>query len=340
MSESSKIKVGISVGDPNGIGFEIILKTFQEKNLFKKFIPIAFAHPQNFFEESEKYKLDTNIIEVKNIGDIQENFLNVIDIWDNPFPINYGKDELTAGNFAFSSLEAATTALIKNKIDVLVTAPINKKNIQSKRFQFKGHTDYLDKEINGESLMFMISDQIKLALVTDHIPLAKVNEFATKNTIIKKIKILEHSLKSDFNISEPKIAILGINPHAGDYGVIGEEEETFLRPLVKAQFDKGIRIDGPFPADGFFGSQSYQKFDAILAIYHDQGLIPFKTLSFGEGVNFTAGLDRVRTSPDHGTAYDIAGQGEADHNSFKKALHTAREIFLNRKKFNDAVNQN
>ena len=146
MSESSKIKVGISVGDPNGIGFEIILKTFQETNLFKKFIPIAFAHPQNFFEESEKYKLDTNIIEVKNIGDIQENFLNVIDIWDNPFPINYGKDELTAGNFAFSSLEAATMGLIKNKIDVLVTAPINKKNIQSKRFQFKGHTDYLDKK--------------------------------------------------------------------------------------------------------------------------------------------------------------------------------------------------
>ena len=184
----------------------------------------------------------------------------------------------------------------------------------------------------------MISEQIKLALVTDHIPLAKVNEFATKNTIIKKIKILEHSLKSDFNISEPKIAILGINPHAGDYGVIGEEEENFLRPLVKAQYIKGIRIDGPFPADGFFGSQSYQKFDAVLAIYHDQGLIPFKTLSFGEGVNFTAGLDRVRTSPDHGTAYDIAGQGEADHNSFKKALHIAREIFLNRKKFNDDIN--
>ena len=338
MSELSKIKVGISVGDPNGIGFEIILKTFQEKNLFKKFIPIAFAHPQNFFDERVKYKLDTNIIEVKDIGDIQENFLNVIDIWDNPFPINYGKDELTAGNFAFSSLEAATMGLIKNKIDVLVTAPINKKNIQSKRFQFKGHTDYLDKEINGESLMFMISDQIKLALVTDHIPLAKVNEFATKNTIIKKIKILEHSLKSDFNISEPKIAILGINPHAGDYGVIGEEEENFLRPLVKVQYVKGIRIYGPFPADGFFGSLSHQKFDAVLAIYHDQGLIPFKTLSFGEGVNFTAGLDRVRTSPDHGTAYDIAGQGEADHNSFKKALHTAREIFLNRKKFNDATN--
>ena len=340
MSESLKIKVGISVGDPNGIGFEIILKTFQEKNLFNKFIPIAFAHPQNFFEEREKYKLDTKIVGIKNIGHIQEYFLNVIDVWDHPFPINYGKDESTAGNFAFSSLEAATKGLIKNKTDILVTAPINKKNIQSKRFQFKGHTDYLNKEIKGETLMFMISDQIKLALVTDHIPLAKVNEFATEKTIIKKIKILEHSLKSDFNISEPKIAILGINPHAGDYGVIGEEEEDFLRPLVKAQYAKGIRIYGPFPADGFFGSQSYQKFDAVLAIYHDQGLTPFKTLSFGEGVNFTAGLDRVRTSPDHGTAYDIAGQGEADHNSFKKALHTAREIFLNRKKFNDAINQN
>ncbi len=340
MSESPKIKVGISVGDPNGIGFEIILKTFREKNLFNKFIPIAFAHPQNFFEEREKYKLDTKIVGVKNIRDVQENSLNVIDIWDHPFPINYGKIESTAGNFAFSSLEAATKGLIKNKIDILVTAPINKKNIQSNRFQFKGHTDYLDKEIKGESLMFMVSDQIKLALVTDHIPLAKVNEFATEKTITKKIKILEHSLKSDFNISEPKIAILGINPHAGDYGVIGEEEEDFLRPLVKAQYDNGIRIYGPFPADGFFGSLSHQKFDAVLAIYHDQGLIPFKTLSFGEGVNFTAGLDRVRTSPDHGTAYDIAGQGEANHNSFKKALHTAGEIFLNRKKFNDPVNQN
>ena len=338
MSESSKIKVGISVGDPNGIGFEIILKTFREKNLFNEFIPIAFAHHQNFFDERVKYKLDTNIVGVKNVEGVQENCLNVINIWDHPFPINYGKDESTAGNFAFSSLEAATKGLIKNKTDILVTAPINKKNIQSKRFQFKGHTDYLNKEIKGETLMFMISDQIKLALVTDHIPLAKVNEFATEKTIIKKIKILEHSLKSDFNISEPKIAILGINPHAGDYGVIGEEEEDFLKPLVKAQYVKGIRIYGPFPADGFFGSQSYQKFDAVLAIYHDQGLTPFKTLSFGEGVNFTAGLDRVRTSPDHGTAYDIAGQGEADHNSFKKALHTAREIFLNRKKFDDAIN--
>ena len=337
MSESSKIKVGISVGDPNGIGFEIILKTFREKNLFNKFIPIAFAHTQNFFDERVKYKLDTNIVGVKNVEGVQENCLNVINIWDHPFPINYGKDETTAGNFAFSSLESATKWLIKNKLDVLVTAPINKRNIQSKHFQFKGHTDYLDKEIKGESLMFMISDQIRVALVTDHVPLAKVNEFATEKNIIKKIQILEHSLKSDFNISEPKIAILGINPHAGDYGVIGEEEETFLRPIVKAQHNKGIRIYGPFPADGFFGSQSYQNFDAVLAIYHDQGLIPFKTLTFGEGVNFTAGLDRVRTSPDHGTAYDIAGQGEADHNSFKKALYTAREIFLNRKKFNVAI---
>ena len=330
MSEIPKIRVGISVGDPNGIGFEVILKTFEDKRIFDFFTPIAFAHSRNFIEEKKKLSLSTNIFSLKNIKNPNKGQLNVLETWEKPFSIAYGKEQLKAGAHAISSLEAATSALKDGNIDVLVTAPIHKKSIQSEIFSFPGHTDYLNQKLEGNSLMFMVTDSLKVALISDHIPLKEVVGYLTEEKITSKIILLEKSLQQDFGIQRPKIAVLGINPHNGDNGVIGKEDDTLLSPLLKKLQEKGSLVFGPFPADGFFGNQSYTKFDAVLATYHDQGLIPFKTLSFGEGVNFTAGVNYVRTSPDHGTAFDIAGKGVANPTSFTTATYRAREIFIHR----------
>jgi len=328
MGDSSKIRVGISVGDPNGVGFEIILKTFQDKRCFDFFTPIVFAHDQNFIEERKKLGLSTGIFSLKNIKKPHKGQLNIVNTWSSAFPIEYGKEDTKAGACSVSSLYAATMALKEGLVDVLVTAPIHKRSIQSTDFHFPGHTDFLNDQLEGESLMFMIAKSLKVALVTDHIPIARVVTEISQEQIKKKLNLLERSLIKDFGIQRPKIAVLGINPHAGDYGVIGDEDDTLLRPLIQKEFDEGKLVFGPFPADGFFGNQSYLKYDGVLAIYHDQGLIPFKTLSFGEGVNFTAGLSKIRTSPDHGTAFDIAGKGIADNSSFNEAVHLARKIFL------------
>jgi 4-hydroxythreonine-4-phosphate dehydrogenase len=331
MSEKSKIRIGISVGDPNGIGIEIILKSFQDKRIYDFFTPIVFANSTNFFNERKRFNLNTDIFKLKDILNPQKGQLNIIDVWKNPFPIFHGEEQGEAGFHAIKSLQAATESLKKGEMDVLVTAPIHKKSIQSDSFNFPGHTDYLNQELEGESLMFMISNSLKIALVSDHIPLGEVTSYLTTKKIIQKIKLLEKSLKQDFGIQRPKIAVLGINPHAGDNGVIGKEDESLLRPLLRKLNTAGSLVFGPYSADGFFGNQSYNQFDATLAMYHDQGLIPFKTLSFGQGVNFTAGLSHVRTSPDHGTAFDIAGKGKADNSSFTEAIFSARSIYLNRK---------
>ena len=333
MRQSTKIKIGISVGDPNGIGIEIILKTFQDKRIYDFFTPIVFAHPQNFFDERKNLGLSTPLFSLKNLKKPNKRQLNLVQSWDSPFPISYGKEHPDAGACAVSSLKAATKALKEGMIDVLVTGPIHKKSIQSEDFRFPGHTDYLNQELEGESLMFMVTDSLKVALVSDHIPLGEITTFLTSARIQKKIELLANSLRFDFGIVRPKIAVLGINPHTGDNGVIGDEDDTLLRPLIKEQFDQGTLVFGPFPADGFFGSQAYLQYDAVLAMYHDQGLIPFKTLSFGEGVNFTAGLSHVRTSPDHGTGFDIAGKGIANHSSFSEAVYKARSIFLRRREY-------
>lgn len=330
MSAIPKIRVGISVGDPNGIGFEIILKTFEDKRIFDFFTPIVFAHANNCIEERKKLGLSTSVFRLKNLKNPNKGQLNVVDVWSTPFPIAYGKEQVEAGAHAISSLEAATLALKNGAVDVLVTAPIHKKSIQSESFKFPGHTDYLNQQLEGESLMFMITDSLKVALMSDHIPLKDVVGFLNEEKINIKIASLEKSLIQDFGIQRPKIAVLGINQHTGDNGVIGEEDDTLLSPLIKKWAQKGSLVFGPYPADGFFGNQSYTKFDAVLATYHDQGLIPFKTLSFGQGVNFTAGLNHVRTSPDHGTAFDLAGKGEADSSSFTAAVYCARAIFLQR----------
>ncbi|MDG1711508.1 MAG: 4-hydroxythreonine-4-phosphate dehydrogenase PdxA [Flavobacteriaceae bacterium] len=330
MSEIPKIRIGISVGDPNGIGFEIILKTFSDKRIFDFFTPVVFAHHKNLIEERKKLGITVSVFSLSNIKNPNNGQLNVVNIWDAPFPIVYGKEQAEAGLHAITSLETATLALKNGDVDVLVTAPIHKKSIQSKVFKFPGHTDYLNAQLEGQSLMFMVTDQLKVALMSDHIPLKDVVGYLNEDKINTKIALLEKSLIQDFGIKRPKIAVLGINPHTGDNGVIGEEDDTLLTPVIKKWNEKGSLVFGPYPADGFFGNQSYSKFDAVLATYHDQGLIPFKTLSFGQGVNFTAGLSHVRTSPDHGTAFDIAGKGVADPSSFSEAVYRAREIFLKR----------
>jgi 4-hydroxythreonine-4-phosphate dehydrogenase len=330
LKDLSKINIGISTGDPNGIGMEIIVKAFEDKRLFSFFTPIVFAHKDSLEIEKKRTGLDIEIVPLNTISAPQWGKLNVINTWQKPFKPNYGKEEKNAGDFALSSLKAATEALQKNQIAALVTAPIHKKNIQTKDFRFPGHTDFLNTQLEGNSLMFMVSENLRIALVTDHIPLKEVVNHLTEEKIIGKIELLQTSLIRDFGIQKPKIAVLGINPHTGDQGVIGNEDDRLLRPILKKAFEKGTLVFGPFAADGFFGSQSYLKYDAVLAMYHDQGLIPFKTLSFGKGVNFTAGLNRVRTSPDHGTAFDIAGQGKADPSSFIEAMFTARAICIQR----------
>jgi 4-hydroxythreonine-4-phosphate dehydrogenase len=256
--------------------------------------------------------------------------VNVLNLWKEGVDLNLGENNEKVGQYAIKSFVDATKALQEGTIDVLVTAPINKYNIQSEEFKFPGHTDYLDQELEGNALMLMVQDNLRVGLMTDHIPLSEVASHLTEELIVKKIETVKNSLIQDFSINKPKIAVLGLNPHSGDGGVIGREESDLLTPTLKKIFDKGTLVFGPFPADGFFGSNQYEKYDAVIATYHDQGLIPFKTLSFGKGVNYTAGLSKVRTSPDHGTAYDIAGKGVADYNSFKEAVYLALDVYHSR----------
>ena len=337
MVETSKIRLGISIGDPNGIGFEIILKTFEDKKIFDLLIPIVFANVENFIEQRQRLGIKTDIFSLKNIHKPEEGKLNIIKTWNQPFPIIFGEVQKEAGKASIRSLEAGTKALKDRLIDVLVTAPINIKSIQLNSFNFPGHTDYLNQELEGESLMFMISDSIKIALVTDHIPLSQIINHLNKDVIEKKLNLLEKSLVYDFGIKKPRIAVLGINPHAGDNGVIGNEDDILIYPIIKKLSIKGKLVFGPFAADGFFGSRKHLEYDATLAMYHDQGLIPFKTLTFGSGVNFTAGLNKVRTSPDHGTAFEIAGKGKADFKSFHQAILYARSIFKNRIEYESKI---
>ena len=337
MVETSKIRLGISIGDPNGIGFEIILKTFEDKKIFDLLIPIVFANVENFIEQRQRLGIKTDIFSLKNIHKPEEGKLNIIKTWNQPFPIIFGEVQKEAGKASIRSLEEGTKALKDRLIDVLVTAPINKKSIQLNSFNFPGHTDYLNQELEGESLMFMISDSIKIALVTDHIPLSQIINHLNKDVIEKKLNLLEKSLVYDFGIKKPRIAVLGINPHAGDNGVIGNEDDILIYPIIKKLSNKGKLVFGPFAADGFFGSRKHLEYDATLAMYHDQGLIPFKTLTFGSGVNFTAGLNKVRTSPDHGTAFEIAGKGKADFKSFHQAILYARSIFKNRIEYESKI---
>ena len=335
MQKEEKIIVGISVGDLNGIGGELILKTFEDSRFFELCTPVIFASAKFVSFLKKHFKSETRFHSIHKMDALVHGKLNVFNVWKEAVNIEFGKEDPEIGKYAIRSLKAATRMLKEGHIDVLVTAPIHKRNVQSDDFKFPGHTDYLNQELKGDSLMFMVTDDLRVGLLTDHIPVKDIAEHITPDLIQAKVQAIYHSLVQDFGIRKPKIAVLGINPHTGDNGVIGKEDEDILKPTLTALREEGKLIFGPYSADSFFGANGYKKFDAILACYHDQGLIPFKTLSFGKGVNFTAGLDKVRTSPDHGTAFEIAGKGEANTNSFKEAIFTGIQIFRNRELYKE-----
>jgi 4-hydroxythreonine-4-phosphate dehydrogenase len=333
MNMDKKIIVGISIGDLNGIGGEVMLKTFADPRMFDFCTPVVFASQKIIQFLKKQLNLTTQTQRVNSLDKLVDKKLNIINVWDEPFNFDFGKETKEAGKYAILSLKAATEALKNKSIDALLTAPINKANIQSDEFSFPGHTDFLAKELEGNALMFMVSDELKVGLLTDHVAVKDIANVITSSLIKEKITTINESLKKDFRIGKPKIAVLGINPHSGDNGVIGKEDDEVLKPVIESLYDNKVMVFGPYAADSFFGSNNYKKFDAVIASYHDQGLIPFKTLTFGNGVNYTAGLSEVRTSPDHGTAYEIAGKGTADESSFTEALFSAINIVKNRKEY-------
>lgn len=334
MSKNENIKVGISVGDINGVGIEIILKTFADKRMLEFCTPIIFASNKVISIHKKELDLETPIHGIAYPNQAIQGKLNLVNVWKEDVSVVFGKPSKMAGKYALLSLEAASNALINNEIDVLVTAPINKDNTQSANFNFPGQTEYLAKKFgDDEPLMMLMTDEIKLGLITAHIPISKVSESITPELIKKKVTIFHNSLIQDFGIPKPKIAILGLNPHCGDKGVIGNEDDEIVMPTIDEIQNEGKFVYGPYSADSFFGTKLYSKFDGVLAMYHDQGLAPFKTLSFGRGVNFSAGINKIRTSPDHGTAYEIAGKGLAEETSFKEALFAAIQIYNTRTEY-------
>lgn len=333
VKKSENIIVGISIGDLNGIGGEVILKTFEDARMLEFCTPVVFANTRIFSLLNKVFKSNVSFHGIDNINQLVHGKINVLNVWKENLIVEFGKENQELGKYAVQSFRQAVKALKDNKTDVLVTAPINKYTTESEDFKFAGHTEYLDQELEGEALMLLTSDDLRVGLITGHIPLKEVASKLSENLIRKKVEILERSLIRDFSITKPKIAVLGVNPHCGDGGVIGDEDDKIIKPALKKLFDEGHLVFGPFSADGFFGNESYEKYDAVLATYHDQGLIPFKTLAFGKGVNYTAGLERVRTSPDHGTAFDIAGKGVADESSFREAVYLAIDIFKSRDQY-------
>jgi 4-hydroxythreonine-4-phosphate dehydrogenase len=333
--KAENIIVGISIGDLNGIGSEVVLKTFEDARMLELCTPVIFANVKILSFVKKTFESTSILHGIDRLDQLVLGKINVLNVWREGVDLNFGANDEAVGKYAIKSFVTATKALKEGLIDVLVTAPINKYNIQSEEFKFPGHTDYLDQELEGNALMLMVQDNLRVGLLTDHIPVNEVAKHLTEELIIQKIETVKKSLIQDFSINKPKIAVLGLNPHAGDGGVIGKEDEQIIKPAIKKIFDKGTLVFGPFPADGFFGSNQYEKYDAVIAAYHDQGLIPFKTLSFGKGVNYTAGLDKIRTSPDHGTAYEIAGKNKADFNSFKEAVYLALDIFHSRNQYKE-----
>ena len=330
-----KYRIGITLGDINGIGPEVILKTLSHSRVMERCIPIIYGAGKVLGYHKNIVKDNSlSFVTCSNPKSAAENKINVINCVHDNVNISLGKATQEGGKFAYVCLDAATDDLASGLIDGLVTGPINKKAMQMADFPEKGHTEYIAKKVGSEEpLMFMVSDEIKIAVATAHIPLATVTSTITKELLAEKVKVIETSLQKDFGIEKPMIAVMGLNPHAGDDGALGNEEEEIIRPALIELKKGGIMVAGPYGADGFFGKGTFKKFDAILAMYHDQGLIPFKTLSFGTGVNYTAGLSVVRTSPDHGTAFDIAGQNVANPASFRSALNAALDIIDKRNRY-------
>lgn len=337
VKRAENIIVGISIGDLNGIGSEVILKTFEDTRMLELCTPVIFGNVKILSFLKKTLNLDSNLHGIDKLDQLVFGKINVLNVWREGVNLQFGVNDENIGKYAIKSFTAATQALKEGLIDVLVTAPINKYNIQSEDFHFPGHTDYLNQELEGDALMLMVHDTLRVGLLTDHVPVNEVSAHLTEALIRTKLGTVNKTLIQDFGITKPKIAVLGLNPHCGDHGVIGKEDDEVIRPTLKKLFDEGMMVFGPYSADSFFGSGQYEKYDAVIAAYHDQGLIPFKTLSFGKGVNYTAGLDKIRTSPDHGTAYEIAGKGEADFSSFKEAVYLALDVFYNRNEYKELI---
>ena len=336
------IKVGVTHGDINGIGYEVILKTFEDSRITELCTPIIYGSSKVAAYHRKVMELPpVNFSIVSSADEAGANRVNIINCIEDNTKVELRKPTGEAGMAAFQALEAAVADLRRGAVDVLVTAPINKHTIQNESLHFPGHTEYLEQCFNesGESkaLMILLKDMLRVALVTGHVPVSQIAESITVPNIVSKLSLFNDSLKQDFDIIKPRIAVLSLNPHAGDAGLIGREEEEIIKPAMQEAERKGILSFGPYPADGFFGSRMYEKFDGVLAMYHDQGLAPFKALAMDEGVNFTAGLPIVRTSPAHGTAYDIAGQNQASESSFRQALYTAIDIYRNRIRYREAT---
>lgn len=328
----NKIKIGLTPGDINGIGYEIILKFLTDPYNHNSSIIIIYGSPKILAYYKKNLGNNLNTTTIANVEEAKNAGVYVINCNSDDIRVEIGKSTEIAGLASYQALEKATNDLKNNAIDLLVTGPINKWNIQSAGFSFPGHTEYLAQQFDAEKhLMLMCSEAIKVGVATGHIPISKISETLTKELILEKLEILDNSLKRDFLIRKPRIAVLGLNPHAGEKGVIGNEEEQVIIPAINDAREKDILAFGPYSADGFFGAGDFKKFDGILAMYHDQGLVPFKSLTFDDGVNFTAGLPIVRTSPAHGTAYDIAGKNQATYLPFCHAVRLAIEIFNNRK---------
>ena len=336
--EQNKIKIGITQGDVNGIGYEVILKAFEDPTIFELCIPIVYGSPKVMTYHRKALELETSFSIINSASEAMHGRLNVVNCCDDEVKVELGKPSHESGKAAFDALERAMAEYKEGKFDVLVTAPIHKQMIQSESFTFPGHTEYIEQCVGegSKALMILANEKLRVALVTGHIPVAKISSVLTQELIQEKLATFSASLKQDFGIGAPRIAVLALNPHAGDGGVIGTEEETIITPAIKAMREQGVLCFGPYPADGFMGSGAFSRFDGVLAMYHDQGLIPFKVMAMESGVNFTAGLPIIRTSPDHGTAFDIAGKNEASADSFRQALYMAIDIYRNRKSNDEA----
>ena len=336
MHPVNKPVIGLSIGDLNGIGAELIIKTLGDHRLLELCTPVIFASNKviNFYRKSVP-EMPFNYQSLKELNKVNHKQINIYNCWEEEVAITPGQLTETGGKYAVRSLQTAVAALKENKIDGLVTAPLHKKNIQSAEFNYTGHTPYLKNSFGAkEVLMFMVAGDFRVGLVTEHVPVKDIAQHITKENILGKLQIMNESLIRDFGISKPKIAVLGLNPHAGDEGLIGTEEETIIKPAIK-EAKNNMLVFGPYSADAFFARNLQSKFDAVLAMYHDQGLIPFKALASGEGVNYTAGLGGIRTSPDHGTAFDIAGKNKADNASFLKAIYACLDIIQARRQYDE-----
>lgn len=330
------MKIGISIGDVNGIGPEVIIKVLSNEHFVSKFTPIIYgsskvlSYHKNIVKESE-----INFFNIVSADRAHKEKINVVNCWEENVNISLGKVTEEGGKYAYLALDKAVQDLKSGAINALVTAPINKEAMAMASFPYPGHTEFLESSLTGKSLMMMVNENLRIGLVTNHLPVSEISSRITKQLITEKLRALNEALIRDFSIDKPLIAVLGLNPHAGDNGAIGKEEEELIRPAIIEAKKSGMNVAGPYSADGFFGSSQFMKFDAILAMYHDQGLIPFKALTFGSGVNFTAGLDKIRTSPDHGTAMDLAGKNEADESSIRAAIFLAMEIYQSRFEYSD-----